>query len=447
MKKFKIFYIALLVGVASLASSCEKYFEGVNDNPNQTTEVTPNLLLSSAQVYLAYGNGGDVARYVGLITQHFTGVSRQFATYQTYNISETELDNWWRFNMYGGGLNDLYILNRDAEANGWPQYAGVAKVLLAYGMMVVTDIVGDAPLSAAFQGADGLAPAYDSQNAIYDQIINMLTTAKTELNEATGPLFPGADDLIYGGDVAQWTKTANVLLARANLHLGKVNGNAAYTAALNALGNEGADSYGSVGDDAVYTYGTAATESGPWFQYIDQRDDIAYTGFIYDTMNVMGDPRYFVYLDTATGSLGNYFSRPDAPFRFASYVEQKFIEAEAAFQTGDLQRASDAHNAGVLASLGQFGVTDATFIANEASTTSGDITLEKIMLHKYIALFLDFEVFSDWRRTGFPNLQPNAGSILGGAIPRRLPYPQSERLFNGSNMPSVSITTPVWWDQ
>lgn len=454
MSKIKIFQIALFLGLMGFMTSCEKYFEGVNDNPNQPVDVPANMLLPSAQGFFAYGNGGDVARYTSIIMQYCEGYDRQWLVYQRYQLTETELDNYWRFNMYGGGLKDLYNMIKIAQDNGYPQYEGVGKVLMGYGMMLITDIFGDAPYSAAFQEADDLSPTWDSQEDIYNTIINLLTEAKTNLAAATGPLAPGSDDLVYGGDTDLWTKTANTLLARAYLHLGKVS-TANYQNALDALGTEGVDSYGSNADDATFPFGVNATEAAPWFQFNDQRNTIAYLHYQNDTHYVakqmvsQGDPRFDVYFDTSTDYLGAAYNSPNTPFYFISYMEQKFIEAEAAFQTGDATRAASAHNAGVMASLTRHNVagSSAAFEAAHAQHTSTTITLQEIMEQKYVAMFLDPEAFSDWRRTGFPALQAVPFNVTGDIIPRRLPYPQSERLYNSANFQEAAITTRVWWDQ
>jgi hypothetical protein len=443
MKKFKHFKFALLVGLAGLVTSCDKYFEGVNDDPNRPTDVSVDLLLPSAETFLAYGNGGDLARYTSMFVQHVYGADRQFATYQTYNIGESDMDNWWRFNMYGGGLYDLHNIIQKSEAETLPQYSGVAKLLMAYGLMVITDVMGDIPYSEAFQGGENTAPGYDTQEEIYNTIQTLITEAKASLAEPDGAVVPGADDVIYGGDVAMWNQFANFLSARAHIHLGKVDA-AHYTQALAAID---AGAFTGNADDAVLYFGVDPTTAAPWNQYIEQRDDIDYTGFIYDLMANTSDPRLAVYTDGA-GGLGTTFAAPDAGFYFGSYAEQKFIEAEAAFQSGNLPRAATAHNEGVLASLGRYGISDPIYELANASEIAGTITLEKIMTQKYIAMFLDPEAFTDWRRTGFPALTAVPGNVTSGVLPRRLPYPQSERTFNGGNVPSVpSITSKVWWDR
>ena len=441
MRKLKYIQFALLIGLLSL-TSCKKYFEGVNDDPNRPSEVSANTLLPTIQTFYAYGMAGDISRFTSLLTNQIVGNDRQFATYQVYSITETDTDNWWKFNHYGGAMFDIKNLIDGAEPKLQIHYVGIAKIMMAYGLMTATDLLGDIPYTEAFKGLDNLTPKYDSQQAIYASIQTLLTEGKADLAEPElSTLEPGSDDRVYGGNLAKWTKLANVLSARAYLHLGKVDP-ANYTMALSALAAGG---FSDAGDDAVFNFGTDYTFSSPWFQYNDQRADIVFEGFVIDTMTTMGDPRLDTYY--FDGWLGEYFTSPTSPYFFASYMEQKFIEAEAKFQTGDLPGAATAHNEGVLASLARYGVTDSLFIANEASHTGSTITLEKIMVQKYIAMYLDPEVFTDWRRTGFPRLVPNEGNITGDVIPRRLPYPQSERFFNGANVPAIgTITSRVWWD-
>ena len=83
----------------------------------------------------------------------------------------------------------------------------------------------------------------------------------------------------------------------------------------------------------------------------------------------------------------------------------------------------------------------------------------------------DYEVWSNWRRTGYPQFdyknwqgnQPYPGSVTGGEMFRRLPYPD-ERATNNTNQqealqrqgfpldPSIkaqsdALLARVWWDK
>ena len=61
MKKLRYLPLVAVLGLASL-TSCEKYFGDVNVDPTRPTDVTPTVLLPSAQVEYAYGMAGDISR-------------------------------------------------------------------------------------------------------------------------------------------------------------------------------------------------------------------------------------------------------------------------------------------------------------------------------------------------------------------------------------------------
>ena len=96
----------------------------------------------------------------------------------------------------------------------------------------------------------------------------------------------------------------------------------------------------------------------------------------------------------------------------------KFIEAECTFQISGAAAAHPLYLEAISLSMDMYGYSDstATYVAQmEVDPGAGALTLEHIMTQKYIALFLDPEVFNDWRRTGFPVLTPNDGI----EVPRR----------------------------
>ena len=132
-----------------------------------------------------------------------------------------------------------------------------------------------------------------------------------------------------------------------------------------------------------------------------------------------------------------------------SYAELKFIEAEAAFMTGDNATAKAAYDEGVTASITKVtgSAPDSAFTADVIdAVTEGNITLEDIIMQKRHATVGQIQPFSDWRRTGIPSLQIANGAVLTG-IPRRFPYPQGEIIYNPDNVPDIgSILSPIWWD-
>ncbi|WP_198439686.1 SusD/RagB family nutrient-binding outer membrane lipoprotein [Pareuzebyella sediminis] len=89
-----------------------------------------------------------------------------------------------------------------------------------------------------------------------------------------------------------------------------------------------------------------------------------------------------------------------------------------------------------------------------ALTGSSDEILEKIYLQKWISLFYTgFEGWSDWRRTGSPEVVPGPDAVNGGQVPVRFQYPNSVKATNEANyeaavsrMGADNINTKLWWD-
>jgi hypothetical protein len=134
-----------------------------------------------------------------------------------------------------------------------------------------------------------------------------------------------------------------------------------------------------------------------------------------------------------------------------SYAEAMFIKAEALFRDGQTGPAADAHNAAIIAHVEYVTgeAAPAAYVTDQASETANTISLEKIMTHKYVALFPTYEPWADWRRTDIPALTPDprGAAAAQGGIPRRLVIPLDERVNNQNSPPSKGIADPVWWDQ
>jgi hypothetical protein len=460
MKKYNIILAALLVVLVFVVGSCKKWIDpDMNIDPNSPREVTLGVLLPTAEAGMAYTAGGDLKFAASIWMQQMAGGANQPLAYDNYVYTQSDVDNVWKWGLYAGAMMDCHDIMVKAEAEQCPYYGGMGKVMMAYMLGCATDLWGSVPYSQAFQGETDLTPAYDSQEEIYTTLNTLLDGAITDFNKPVDDnlVLPGGEDLIYGGDVDQWKMAAYALKARYALHLSKKNSTTAYANALTALSN----AFTANGDDFEFVFGASTNENSPLFQFNDQRTyDIVTGAYLVDSLVARNDPRLPLLVDGTDGYVGShagvgdgwsligpYYASPNSPVPFISYAECKFIEAEALLPT-DANAAATAFNDGVKASLAKLGVTDAAWEAIYANETGASITLEKIMDQKYFALCYQLEVFNDWRRTGFPVLQPAANSVLsGGQLPRRYPYPTSEKLYNGDNMPDVTLTTRVWWDE
>jgi len=128
------------------------------------------------------------------------------------------------------------------------------------------------------------------------------------------------------------------------------------------------------------------------------------------------------------------------PSYFMTYAEYSFIKAEAAERGWIAGSAAQFYTDGITASMQQWGVSAANitaYLAQPSVTyTPGATGLAQIGLQKWIALFTQgFEAWSEWRRTGFPNLTPVPNARTADKqIPRRIIYPQTEQSFNNANL-------------
>lgn len=461
MKSLTRIWYGIAACVATLAVSvfyvgCDRWVDtSLNVNPNNPADVTMDLLLPLVEGGLAWQHGSDPSRFASLFTQHHSGVDRQHLGYYTqYTLGEGDVDNYWT-NMYRI-MNNCKILIKKAEEQQSPYYAGVARILLAYSIGLVTDGFGDVPFSEALQGEANIHPKFDAQQDIYRAIGQLLDQALRDLDAPQSIFKPGADDYFYGGDRAKWKKAAYALRARYAIHLTKRSPVDASNAALAALAN----AFTSNNDDWVMRFGTSVTNANPLYLFDQDRNDIRIAPFFANLLNGLNDPRRPMIGATpknpsdsipANDDLGAFYASSTSPVVLLSYTELKFIEAEARLRTGDPAGAKAAYQDAIRASMAWFGVADAdvqAYLANPAVVPTGDITLEHIMTQKYIALYTQFETWTDWRRTNYPSLTP----LTGNRIPRRFPLPQSERLFNGANIPPGSTSadwkyTPMWWDE
>lgn len=444
--------ILILATFLVVLTACEQWVDpGLNNDPTKPSDVSLNVLLPTTQSYFAFLQGGDIFRFSNMFTQHLTGILRQHSGIYQYTFTESDVDNLWN-SLYADAMQNMNILIEKSKALNSPYYQGMGEIMMALAIGTTTDIWGDVPFSEALKGEDNLTPKYDKQEDIYNKIFELLNSAINNLAASSSNFTPGGDDLIFKGDKAKWTKAAYSLLARYYLHIQR------YDDALTAL----AKAQSSIAEDFIFYFGTKGNEANPIYQFMEQRGDIAMGAVLMRIMNDVNDPRLPFYAEkddngqySEESNLGPYYYRSEAPIHFTTFAEMKFIESECKLSKGDKKGAYDAYIDGIKASCARYGVAQAdidAFVENPAiAVGENNINLEKIMTQKYVAMYCTPETWVDWRRTNFPALTP----IKGSQIPRRFPYAQSERLFNGASLnAAVSdasspnfIFSEVWWDK
>ena len=108
----------------------------------------------------------------------------------------------------------------------------------------------------------------------------------------------------------------------------------------------------------------------------------------------------------------------------------------------------------IAADLQAFDVDAYIAQADVALSGTAEERLGKIAMQKWISLFYTgFEAWSDWRRTGMPEVIPGPDAVNGGKVPVRFQYPNSVKSTNSANyqeavsrMGADDLNTRLWWD-
>ncbi|MTI29501.1 SusD/RagB family nutrient-binding outer membrane lipoprotein, partial [Xanthovirga aplysinae] len=450
MKKNRLSLLMLFLAIFAMNGCGDKFLEGYEDDPARPLDVSEGVLLTSAEAFTYYVAGDDLARYTSIMMQQMLGNDRQFLAINRYQFASSDVQGIWATNGYAGALNDLKILREKAVESGAKHYEGIAKILTVINLGILTETFGDIPYSDAFLGQENLTPKYDTQESIYALMFNLLDEAIADLS-GESVIKVGFDDLIFGeledAKIGAWIKTAYTLKARYMTHLSKKSSYNADTV-LEALEK----GIASNADDALGKFEVSPAQANPWYRFtvVDRAGYIMQSGYMYDEMEGKTDPRVSLYRSEDMASMPvSGQSTSDLPL--VTYREAKFLEAEAYQRKGDLVKAEEAFQAGITASMTAFGVEQEaidTYIA-ENGTLEEATALEQIMYEKYVALFSQIEVWTDYRRTGFPAITAVSDGVLSGKIPVRLPYPQTEYLYNAENTPVLefpnNLTQEPWF--
>ena len=458
-------------------TACTDDFEEINTDPNSVTKVPASLLLTQAQFTLAnrVWSRNLNFEFGMLMVQHFS--QGEYAEDSRYNQNVSTFDASWD-GFYAGSMYDLVAAKRLVEADEnltdeiRNNRLAVIDILMVWSMQIVSDIWINVPYSQAFNASDFPAPAYDSQESIYGNLVTELDAAIDMITESSQGFNSG--DIFYDGDMAAWARFANSLKLKIAMRMADVDAGTAGTLASEALA---AGVISSNSEGFIFNFESDQRIANPFFvdSEINNRDDFSVSDVLVSALQAKNDPRLMAFADTtATGDYvgldyglldGPSFelfpntSRPNpsireatAPAYLLTYAEVKFFEAEAiqrGFVAGD---AAAAYNEAVTASMNQWGITDATAIADYLTSNPYDAVNwdQSIGEQKWIALYTNgLEAWSEWRRLDVPVLEVPNDAVIS-SIPTRALYTNSELGNNGQSVSEAGIpnqmTVKPWWD-
>ena len=512
MKKITL-YTILFLSTICLLPSCDKGFEEVNTNKTLPIALDPAFLMNNAII----GSSVPLETMIfelAIVQQVITpfGGVLGGGNYNQDNKVRNQ-GNWVRY--YQTVIKSLSsVINETATTKaGAPDRSNLyqsARIMRAYAFMVLTDSYGDVPYFQAGKGfSENISvPVYDSQEAIYKDILKELESASAALNSAK-PI--NTSDVLYGGDIAQWKAFGYSLMLRAGMRLSKVDPTLAQQTVAKAVAggviqaNSGSAvvRHTSLYQNAVngLLNGSEANNyflAKPFTDFLFAKSDprlrsmsVRYVGAASGpqqspsradfTPSVqrgmpMGFDNGTIVAKAKLDGLASFYDysqldrfrlgRIDAPMFLVTNAQTKLLLAEARVRgwvtTGSTAAAlyADAIRAN-MAEMAVFSPASAIGSADiETFVTANPLSvgneLKEINEQYWVATLLNGpETFANFRRSGFPALTPNPyqGRDVTPFV-RKLTYPDSEYAINKTNLNAAitkqggdKLDTRVWWDK
>ncbi len=504
----KIINYLILVLLISYSTSCDQNFDELNTNTVAATTIDPMFQLNNAIISSAPSSFGILVYEIGAVQQIISPNSGVLtgANFNQDNRGSTQ-SNWQQY--YRNVIkNTKDVLTRIEDDPSRANLVNMTRIIQAYGFMVLTDTYGSIPFTQAGAGFSDQVffPTYDQQEFIYGEIIKELDEASAALS-TTGRIETA--DVLYRGDIEKWRKLGYSLLLRAGMRISKANPTAAQQAVAKAFAGgvitNGLDN-AAIRHDANYVNPIGntlnSTEAAnfyltePFVNFLKNTNDprlasiaVRYVGATSGPQQQPGiqtyDPNLQIGMPMGNDNAGAVqvaqslglasfydFSQADrrrvvkltAPNFIVTAAQNLLLLAEAR-QLGWITSGTveDYFNAGVRAHMTQMADYDPASAIEPAAITAylnsnplvPATAIQQINEQYWIASFLNGpEAFANFRRSGFPVLDPNPFPGREVLFINRLTYPNSEISVNSENVQAAiqvqgpdNLETKVWWDK
>ncbi len=394
-----------------------------------------------------------------------------------------------------GDLSEiLRLTDEGGQFESKPDH-GVALIIRAMLLQKIADNYGALPVTDAGSGQSEIS--FDLSPEAYALMIDDLDRAMELIGSATDSGLGGADQ-VYGGDYQKWKRLANSEKLKIAMRTRNGSGNSFSAAAIaEAVGSplmmDNTDGISVARDPNlealrqgfanVWSFGTPAhwVMSKRLVEHLDGTElgtaDPRLAQFAAPAINGGGYIGQEVALKSEVADLYNVddFSKPNSvvyddvnqlPSYVFNYADVEFLQAEAALYGLGGSDANGHFQAGIRASMEQWGVDAAditAFLASPAATLSGttEEQFEQISVQRWIATYTyGAEAWAIVRRTGYPVIEDktdlNKFADTSGwsenKMPQRLQYSVNSYTLNASEVARVvaeqgedKMTTKLWW--
>lgn len=490
MKKYTKSILVLLLTVITI--SCSDNYLGDNVDPNNPVQVSPNLVLPTAQTSTA-------------ALMHNHSRLNTFGNLMMVNWSQSDGFNWYNdeFNytvnssFYDAIFDDSFLgpmKNYNVLRNlsgDYSNYKAIGEIMIAYHFQILVDTYGDVPYFQSLQRNSISSPAYDNAQVIYDDLIVKLDDAIETIKSASATtVVPGSDDVMFQGDMTSWIKFANTIKLRILVRQSGMASRAAYV--QTNMDNIVAEGSGFITEDVVVNPGylNVANKRSPFYnaygltivgQTQNNGEATCASDYIINYLTNTNDLRINqLYTEPATGHLGvpqgllNYPEDNSFEPQFVSKIgpgilssatqdapimqvaEALLLQAEAVQRNFMVGNAKALYEDAITASFSFLGLSagDASSYFSQSGLVNvnwdaSPNKIQAIITQKWVALngTNGHESWVEYNRTGYPSGLPLPLNNTNADRPVRLAYPQSELTNNAANVPTQPnvFTQKIFW--
>ena len=223
LKSLILIFISLLVIV-----SCTKDFEEINTNSQGFTTASDGSLFNNILQSLIpeWNEMFYLDNEIFYKQSQLSALSRE--AWGNYSIGTEEI--WTNYYTTLPEIRELEKrFNSQETTPAITNMRAMLKIVVALKTFKMSDIFGDMPFNEAgygFQNLEFLRPSYDSQRAIYLQLLDDLLWAADSIstNIPQSSAYAGflGFDKLFNGDMYQWIKLANSLRLRHAMRMAEV---------------------------------------------------------------------------------------------------------------------------------------------------------------------------------------------------------------------------------
>jgi hypothetical protein len=483
MTTMKLLIKLIILFVLMYITSCRKTLD-INTDPNNPSIAlgTPRLLFPAALLSTAGATGSEFAIIGGMWAQYWTQsvTANQYKTIDAYNIGSADYNRGYT-ELFSGALNNYQQVIEKSKASADWKYLLMATVMKAYTLQVLADLYDKVPYSEAFRGTDNLQPRFEKGEDVYTGLLAEIDSAlaKDFLSGVVDPKDADAD-LVFGGNMERWKEFANTLKLKFFLRMVNASPQQAQSGIQQLLNS---NTIFLSADAGISSFINEPGKSNPMYEYnvrkLNVSTNLRASRTLLTFLQVNNDSRLTSFYtnqnginqgdfnngSTANQSAGVVKQSPTDPLYFISAAESYLMQAEAIERYGGGAGAKAKYDLGVKAAFAQWAKDGAPYVAAggvyEYPSTGLSQKLQAISTQKWISFFGShaLEGFFEKNRTGYPLTSAvystDAAYVPGRfvlsknavttSLPKRLVFPDVERLRNNNTPAAVPITTPVWW--